>query len=414
MRILWLKTELLHPVDKGGRIRTYHMLRELKREHHITYLTLDDGDAAPDAMDKACEYAHEVVRIPYTTAAKFSPRFYLELVRNLFSPLPYALQKYRCEGFRSRLESLVASGKFDLLICDFLVPAVNVPAELNVPKVLFQHNVEALIWRRHYEVSTGFAKKWFFRSQWRKMAAFEADACDRFDRVIAVSEEDAELMRREYQVGNVSHVPTGVDTDYFQPVEQGSPTNNIVFTGSMDWLPNDDAIRWFADSILPLVREKVPDASVTVVGRNPTDQLRGISSGDSAFMITGRVEDVRPYMERAAVYVVPIRIGGGTRLKIYEAMAMGLAIVSTKVGAEGLSVKDGENILLRDDPNAFAEAVIGLLTDREAAAALGRAAARHVNDHFSWAKVTRIFSRHCESVIPKTENARVSYNNRVF
>jgi sugar transferase (PEP-CTERM/EpsH1 system associated) len=410
MRILWLKTELLHPVDKGGKIRTYHMLKELKRDHHVTYLALDDGSAASDAADRSSEYAHELIRIPHKTAIKFSPRFYAELGGNFVSSLPYALQKYCSAAFRERLESLVSSGGFDLLVCDFLAPAVNVPDGTKIPTLLFQHNVEALIWRRHSEVATNPAKKWFFRSQWNKMAAFEAQACRRFDRVVAVSKEDADLMKREYGVSTVSDVPTGVDTDFFRPKEYTERTNNIVFTGSMDWLPNEDAIRWFVDAIFPLIRYKVPDAVLTVVGRNPAASLQELASADSGVVVTGRVPDVRPYMNKASVYVVPIRIGGGTRLKIYEAMAMGLPIVSTTIGAEGLSVKDGQNILLRDDPEAFAKAVVHLLADAKAASAIGKASAQHVVENFSWVEVARAFTRQCENVIENTKRAAIPLN----
>ena len=133
MRILWLKTELLHPVDKGGKIRTYHMLKELKRDHHVTYLTLDDGTASNDAPERAAEYAHEVIRIPHRQRAKFSGGFYLELAENLISRLPYAVAKYRSAEMESKLAELVQSGSCDVVICDFLAPAVNVPARLSCP-----------------------------------------------------------------------------------------------------------------------------------------------------------------------------------------------------------------------------------------------------------------------------------------
>src|SRR5215207_3351625 len=245
MRILWLKTELLHPVDKGGRIRTYQMLRELKKEHHITYLCLDDGAADSDALKKADEYAHKVITVPHKTSEKFTTAFYLELVRNLRSPLPYALEKYVSLEFRKAIESLAGSGEFDLLICDFLAPAVNVPSNLAIPSLLFQHNVEAMIWRRHYEIAKNPVKKSYFELQWKRMQRFERESCRRFGHVVAVSEEDAEVMRREYGVSSISHVPTGVDTEYFASTgNQAASGREVVFTGSMDWLPNEDGVRW--------------------------------------------------------------------------------------------------------------------------------------------------------------------------
>jgi len=409
VRILWLKTELLHPVDKGGKIRTYHMLRELKREHHITYLTLDDGSAAADAHEQASEYCHELVIVPHHTRAKFTAGFYAELAGNLMSPLPYFMKKYESAGMRREIiartttTGATARETFDIVVCDFLQPSVNVPENLPCAAVLFQHNVEAMIWKRHYEVQTNPAKKAYLYGQWRKSRAYEQAACRRFDTVIAVSREDREKMQREYNLKAVADVPTGVDTNYFHPTAKdetaGRDPHNLVFTGSMDWLPNEDAIQYFTKQIMPLVKERVPDATLTVVGRNPYPSLVELGQRDASVIVTGRVEDVRPYMERAAAYIVPIRIGGGTRLKIYEAMAMEKPIISTTVGAEGLPVSDGVDLLLADTPAAFAGAIVRVLRDEAFARQLGARAAGIVREQFGWNKVAASFAEICERVV---------------
>ncbi len=190
MRILWLKTELLHPVDKGGKIRTYNMLKELKRDHHVTYLTLDDGSAGATAREQAQEYCHELVCIPHHPREKFSKGFYGELLLNLASPLPYAIKKYESPEMRQQIIERSNNQTIDIVICDFLAPAINVPQSLPCPSILFQHNVEAMIWKRHFEVQSNALKKTYLRGQWRKMERFEKEACLRFDAVIAVSAED--------------------------------------------------------------------------------------------------------------------------------------------------------------------------------------------------------------------------------
>jgi sugar transferase (PEP-CTERM/EpsH1 system associated) len=402
LRILWLKTELLHPVDKGGKIRTYHMLKELKRAHHITYLTLDDSTAGPTARADAAEYCHELVCVPHHTRTKFSAGFYAELALNLVSPLPYFMKKYESAALRREIAARTASADFDVLVCDFLQPSVNVPARLALPTVLFQHNVEAMIWRRHYEVQSHPAKRAYLYGQWRKSFAYERAACRRFDGVVAVSREDAETMQRDYGLAAVADVPTGVDTDFFHPRGTGARRpHNLVFTGSMDWLPNEDAIQYFTREIMPRIRAAIPEATLTVVGRNPFPSLLELSRRDPGIEVTGRVEDVRPYMEAAAAYVVPLRIGGGTRLKIYEAMAMELPIVSTTVGAEGLPVRDGQELLLADTPDAFAAAVVRVLHDAALAHVLGTSAARLVRAEFGWAKVAASFAGICEDVLAR-------------
>jgi sugar transferase (PEP-CTERM/EpsH1 system associated) len=398
MKILWLKTELLHPVDKGGKIRTYHLLKQLKAEHHVTYLTLDDGAAPPDAAASANEYCHELIRIPHATRAKFSAGFYAELALNLASSLPYAIRKYKSDAMMRAIAEATSQDRFDVVICDFLAPAVNLPRNLQTPVVLFQHNVEAEIWRRHYEVQKHPAKRLYLYRQWRKMQRFERDACRRVDSVIAVSEADARMMERDYGVAKVYDIPTGVDVDFFKSSSTAKARpHSLVFTGSMDWLPNEDAMRYFIDDILPLVKQRIPDVHLTIVGRNPYPSLLEVAQRDPALTVTGRVDDVRRYIDDAVAFIVPIRIGGGTRLKIYEAMAMEKPVISTTIGAEGLPVHDGAQLLIADDPETFANAVTKVLTDSEFATQLGNSAAQLVRQNFGWPGVAANFADLCRA-----------------
>ena len=400
MKILWLKTELLHPVDKGGKIRSYNMLKELKRNCHITYLTLDDGTADTNARELATEYCHELVCIPHRRREKFTAGFYLELLLNLISDLPYAIKKYESPAMRDEVAKRVANGSFDVLVCDFLAPAVNLPRTVQTPVVLFQHNVEAAIWKRHYEVQKSRLKKAYLLRQWQKMQRFERDACRRVECVVAVSEADAEMMQRQYGLAKVYEIPTGVDLDFFRPTSAGATRpNSVVFTGSMDWLPNEDAMQFFIKEIMPPVRRAVPDLHLTIVGRSPYRSLVELAQREKNITITGRVEDVRPYMEQASAFIVPIRIGGGTRLKIYEAMAMEKPVISTTVGAEGLPVRDGVDLLLADDPKSFADALIRVLTDVGLASRLGRSAAGLVRQNFSWRRASAIMADVCQTAI---------------
>ena len=399
MRILWLKTELLHPLDKGGKIRTYHMLRGLREHAQVTYLTLDDGTAAPDAWIKAREYSDELIIVPFSPPAKGTPAYYAALLRNLASRLPYAVARFRSPAMRDAIARAVRDRRVDLVVCDFLVPAVNVPVGLSVPAVLFQHNVEAAIWARHAQVARSFVMRAYMREQWRRMRVFEQRECRRFDHVIAVSELDRDTFRDGYGLTSVSAIPTGVDVDFFHP----SPTvvtvpTEIVFVGSMDWMPNSDAVTWFCTDILPLVRDQIPDVRLTIVGRDPRPDVQELAARVPGVTVTGTVPDVRPYLERSAIVVVPLRVGGGTRLKIFEAMAMEKAIVSTRIGAEGLPVRDEVELLLADDARSFATAVVRLLQDHATARRLGETAAARVRQDFGWASVTEQFATLCERV----------------
>lgn len=394
VKILWLKTELLHPVDKGGRIRTYQMLKSLANSHEVTYLSLDDGNAAPDALARASEYATHTETVPFAPAAKGSPVFFADLALNAASSLPYAVARYRSAPFAAAITRLAPA--HDLTVCDFLAPSLNVPDSIASRAVLFQHNVEAMIWERHAAVPQNFLRRAYMTLQWKRMRAFEAAECARFRRVVAVSEQDAQTMREQYGVSSVAAVPTGVDVEYFAPPANGARRSaELVFVGSMDWLPNDDGIRWFTEAVFPLVRQRIPHATLIVVGRTPSPDMQRLASRIAGVAVTGSVPDVRPYLHRAALSVVPLRIGGGTRLKIYEAMAAGVPVVSTTIGAEGLPVHDGEHIAIADSPEAQAARIASLLEQPAAATALADRARSYVSQHCSWHAVSQQFLSAC-------------------
>lgn len=408
MRILWLKTELLHPLDKGGKIRTYHMLNRLKRDHEVTYLSFARAEDPREAFEQSAEYCHRLVTIPWQEPQKFNARFYCDLTLNLFSPLPYAIRKYRSSSMRSAIEREMRDRDYDVAVCDFLVTSVNLPSISRCAPVLFQHNVESMIWQRHSETQKSGLRRAFFKTEWRKMLAYERAACRRFDAVVAVSDVDRAHMREHFGLNNVYDVPTGVDTDYFRPLATTPNPFELVFTGSMDWLPNQDAILYFASEIMPLIERAVPEFTLKVVGRNPGSALLRFGETNPRIKITGRVDDVRTHVGPAAAYVVPMRIGGGTRLKIYEAMAMGKPVISTSVGAEGLPVRDGQDLLIADTPAEFARAVIRVLTDTQLADSLGERARAVVCESFGWEHAALQFAQVCERVAEQRMQLRAA------
>jgi len=389
MNILWLKSDLLLPLDKGGRLRTWHLLRHLAQRHDITYLSFSElNQHRGAAVAGMRDVATRVVTVPRFDPAKRSLLFYMDAARYLADPLPYAVAKYRSAAYKTQLQSLLREQAFDLLVCDFLVPAVNLPKTLPCPAVLFTHNVEAEIWRRHAETKANVPARWLYHLQHKRMLRFEADTLKRFDGILTVSEADRDTFAELYpdvMSKPISVIRTGVDTSYFVPSDEATARLHLVFTGSMDWLPNEDAMMHFCHDIMPLIREQEPHVHLSIVGRAPTRAVRALAS--PSIEVTGTVDDVRPYVKRAAVYIVPLRIGGGTRLKIFEAMSMGKAVVSTTVGAEGLPIVDGIHALIADEPRAFADAVVSLLRDTRRRAALARAARYLVVTHYDWSAV---------------------------
>jgi sugar transferase (PEP-CTERM/EpsH1 system associated) len=410
MKILWLNAGLLLPLDKGGKLRTWHLMRHLAQRHAITYLSFSDpADTQADRVGMR-EVCSRLETVPRADAPKGTPRFYAGAAWHALDRAPYAVAKYRSRAYRHRAADLLAGERFDAVVCDFLPPAINLPDRLPCPSILFTHNVEAEIWRRHAETAATPISKLLLAQQWHRMLRFEGDALRRFDLILAVSEADRRTFERLYPgTARAIHVvPTGVDTVYFAPAaaETRQPPQ-LVFTGSMDWLPNEDGMLYFVREILPRIRQLEPEVTLAIVGRQPTPAVRRLAEAPG-ITVTGRVDDVRPYIAEACVYVVPLRIGGGTRLKIFEAMSMGKAVVSTTVGAEGLPVAPGQDIVIADEPARFTQAVVHLIRDVEARRRIETAARQLVVERYDWSAVAEDFDAALDRLAAARRTPRVA------
>lgn len=389
MKLLWAKTDFLHPTTRGGQIRTLETLRRLHQWHEVHYVAFDDP-AQPEGLARAGEYSARAYPVAHRVVDKRSPAFALQLAGGLVSRLPVAVSRYRSEAMRRKVDELSRREKFDCMVCDFLFPAPNMPRLEEC--VLFQHNVEAMIWKRHVEHNSGLKKR-YFQLQANRMLTYEGEVCRAVRKVIAVSEADAETMRRDYGAKRVYAAPTGVDLDYFARPAGAEKLADLVFLGSMDWMPNIDGSGWFVREVLPLVRAKRPDCTLAIVGRRPAPEISRLAENDRLIQVTGTVADVRPWLFGGTVSIVPLRIGGGTRLKIYEAMAARTAVVSTSIGAEGLDVRDGENIYLADAPREFADRILVLLENAAERERVASAAWSLVDSKYSWEVVARGMER---------------------
>jgi glycosyltransferase involved in cell wall biosynthesis len=374
------------------------MIDEVSRRHRVTLVTTHPPGA--DTSGRAGRLsACEVDSRPYAPAKQGTARFALSVARSWTTRYPADLWRWRIPEVRALVRRKLAEGT-DLCVADFLVAMPNLPVRTAVPIVLFEHNVEYMIWKRLHEVEKSPARRALLALEWRKMRAYEARACARAGLTVAVSEADRARLRASAPGADIRAIPTGVDTAYFHPNGTMEAPATLVFTGSMDWYPNEDAIIYFIESILPGIRREVPGVSLAVVGRDPSERLRAAGSA-AGVRVTGTVPDVRPYVAEAMVYVVPLRVGGGTRLKIFEALAMGKAVVSTRVGAEGLPLVPGQHFLEADSPEGFAREVVTLLRDPGRRRTLGLAGRRLMEERYSWSHVAREFERHCEEVVSR-------------
>jgi polysaccharide biosynthesis protein PslH len=401
MKILWVTSNFLHPTNKGGLIRTLEMMRQMSRRHEIHFVALEDP-RFPEGPRRAPEYSARAYPFRHQPTEKQSARFFLEIAGSLFDRLPLSITRYNVPGLGAFLEELMDREKFDQAVCDFLTPAVYFPRIENA--VLFQHNVETMIWRRRAQHAGNPVLRRYYQGQADRMFRFEGDICRKARHIVAVSEQDAGTMRELFGATRVSAIPTGVDVDTLARPDPAPPrTSDLVFVGSMDWLPNVDGIEWFIREVLPLVARERPDCSLAVVGRNPPASLEALAAQNPRIQVTGTVPDIRPYLWGAAISIVPLRIGGGTRLKIYEAMAGSIPVVSTTVGAEGLSVHPPEDCRIADTAEEFAAHCLELLGGEALRREMAGRARDLVCARFSWDQVARGFERILEETRPSAE-----------
>ncbi len=407
MRILWVKADKLLPVQNGGNIRTYHVLRYLSARHELTFYSYYGGTPDPDYERNLQQQLPGAVAVCTGKRELLGAVRGLDYLAHLSAQPPYAVSRFAHAPAQKQLQTWFRERRFDVAVCDFLDAAVNFPGSLSIPSVLFQHNVESEIWRRHAATAGNPAKRMMYRMEFRKMLRYERAAVCKFQHVIAVSENDRSLMTRWVDGDRVTVVPTGVDLAHYRPDPAASDANAsaplITFVGAMDWEPNVDGVEYFCSEVWPTIKAEVPQARFRIVGRNPDRRVQkwapnSTNTNDNGSIeVTGRVPSIVEHLHQSAVVIVPLRIGGGTRLKIYEAMATAKAVVSTTVGAEGLDVHHGRDIILADDPRSFAQAVIMLLRDPELRRRYEKAALETAA-RYDWPAIGERFSEVLESV----------------
>jgi glycosyltransferase involved in cell wall biosynthesis len=377
------------------------MLREMVRAgHDIHYLALKSTDTPVSPAEHADAYATRKTWIDEPPLRKPSLAFLLKLAGNtLFSRLPYVLDRYQSLPWREAIAHHARSA--DLVVCDFLTPAPNLPP-LQVPTLLFQHNIESQIWKRLAASATHPLKRWYLASQHRRMWHAEKTLSEHVDGIVTVSPDDTRYCREEYHLVNtLGDVPTGVDVHGFQPPSAPPPTPTIGFLGSMDWMPNIEGVLWFHRHVLPQLRERHPDLRLKIIGRNPPASLQALASEDPTIEVTGTVPEVQPHVHACSVIAVPLLAGGGTRIKIFEAMAMGVPVVSTTIGAEGLPLVDQQDLLLANQPDEFASSLSRLLSDQDQRLALAHRARQRMETEFSWQAASGKFLQFCSQLLDR-------------
>jgi glycosyltransferase involved in cell wall biosynthesis len=352
--------ELPYPPTSGKRLRTLNLTMRLAARHRITYLCHRNSDPV-EARDAAAFFAGNGVTpvvVDRTVPPRTGFRFYARLAANLLSPLPYSVASHTSHEMRQALREHAAKYVVDVWHCEWTPYAEVLRGTVEGPKIVVAHNVESVIWRRYFETERNPLKRWYIGRQWRKYERFERRSLAEATRTVAVSDVDAERLRNEFGVSSVDVVENGVDTAYFHPAAVERRPDRLLFLGSLDWRPNLDGVGVLLDRILPAVRVAEPTARLCLVGRNPPEWLRRRAASAAGVELHPTVPDVRPYLADCGMMVVPLRIGGGSRLKILEALASGVPVVSTRVGAEGLCLTPDRHLTVVEDMDALVPAIV--------------------------------------------------------
>lgn len=385
LRVVLVDEELPYPPVTGKRIRTLGLIERLARRHQLTYVCHRNAD--PEEAYRATEYfaalGIRTLVVDRPIPPRSGPWFYARLAANLLSPLPYSVTSHMSRSLREVLRDLSRSEEIDLWHCEWTPYAQSLRG---VPgrRVVMAHNVESVIWQRYFETETNHLKRWYIAQQWRKFLRFERNILQQADLTIAVSDLDAQRFQVDMGVSQVGVVENGVDTAYFQPDPRPRDPKTMLFLGSLEWRPNLDGVKQFLDRVFPVIKQQIPEARFLLVGRNPPDWLRRLSHQLGGVELHANVPDVRPFLAQAGMMVVPLRIGGGSRLKILEALATATPVVSTRIGAEGLQLTHDRHLKIVDDVDDLTEALLTTIRDPESAAYLAERGRQQVLHTYDW------------------------------
>ena len=390
LKVLFLSQIVPYPPHGGVLQRGFHLIRELGRRADVHLLAFIHPDVLP--TETTLDESRTVLQQFCTTVeyfplwAKASPiHKAAAIAASAGSREPFSMIAHRSAAFRRRIADAKRTTTFDVVHADTLALCQFVGGN-GTPSVLTHHNIESMLMARRADVESGLLARQFLRRETAKLRAWEASESPRFDVNIVMSPQDERILADQVPGVRTAIVPNGVNTEYFTPAPD-EETPALIYTGGMNMFANRDAVMHFLGEVWPHIRAASPGVRFYAVGQDPPKELTAFAASDPNVVVTGYVDDIRPYVRKAAVYVVPLRVGGGTRLKVLDAMASGKAIVSTSIGCEGIDVKPGEHLVTADTPETFARETLALLDDRARRRTLGGAARELVERRYAWAIV---------------------------
>jgi len=381
LKVLHLIPYLPTPPDFGGALRIFHLLKHLYENHDLTVAGFNEKGNLTAFEETFPELKGNYFFHERTFSKQYKRLHQLYSVLSKHSNWYLATSSKELED---NLNRIVEQKNYDIIQYEF--PALS-QYQLNsdAKTILDAHNVEYDNFKRMYEKESSFLRRFFYKREYEKLKVEEVQLAGIQDAVFTTSERDKSIFQGHLPDQNIYVIPNGVDTDFFAAGDESPEEYSLVFTGMMGYVPNYDGINYFIDSVLPLIKKEIPGIKIYVVGKNPPESV--LNRASESVIVTGFVDDVRPYVRKSSVFVVPLRMGGGTRLKVLEALSMKKPVVTTSIGCEGIDVKHNEHVLIADEEKEFTDAVIQLLKDRKKAKKLAEAGFELVKTTYEWSAI---------------------------
>lgn len=403
MKILIISMSFPYPLKSGGKIRVYNLIREISKYHEIYLISLiykDEVEYIPELL-KFCKQV-EVVRFEHTCLSKIIR--WLRIILCLFTKKPVEVAAKESRSMQKKINEIIINNEFDIIQVEWLQMAHYLPFYLikKIPLILIEHDVSYIPWQRRCQLEKGILK-YISKRECNKIVNYEREITQKFDKIVVVSEIDKDRLLMLHNTYDISIILNGVDTDNIQEKVKREYTNSLLFIGWMRHHPNSDAMDFFLKQILPLISKVIPDTKLYVVGQHTPKNIVNYASLNQNIIFTGYVKDVKEYLYTCTIFICPLRIAGGTRLKILEAMAAGIPVVSTSIGAEGLNITHNENILIADTPEEFAKATIKLLRNHKLRERIAHNARIFVEENHQWKKIADDLIEVYEDVIRKKQ-----------
>ena len=382
-RILVVTPSIPYPPNWGFGIRVYQFLKHLSRTHQVSLLCYahPGEEAKIAALQKICHAVHTAPAPLNHQADKRVAQLF-----SLLSPRSFSTGSLRTPAMQALLTRLLEIEKYDIVQIESSQLG-SYPFGTQPVLVVDEHNLEYELLYRMYQTERSPLRRLYNWMEYAKFKREEQHCWQKADACILTSEREQQILNAQMPAKPTHVAPNGVDVEYFQPSPEPVDLNSLVFTGLISYRPNTDAVLFFVHEVLPHIVKARPEAVFSIVGMGPPDEVLRLAGPN--VKVTGEVPDVRPYIQNASIFVVPLRMGSGTRLKVLEGLAMGKPMVSTRLGCEGIEVRDGEHLLMEDDPQAFAQAVVRLMEDRELSARLGTAGRALVEQNYSWESIVQ-------------------------